>query len=228
MKKIFTILLVGCVAATAHAQQLSAGFQTGASYWLQHQQQRSLAKSAVSDHHISWEQTLFARYETKNRLAFEVGLNHNKLKQYGVVSWVLGDEGLDGETTRSTTHYTTLNVSIQYDITCPHMQECPVMKKFKDYVGVMVAPVWVNQKTDHYGEDFTRTNVDHSVKSSQVQIWAGLNNTISYALCDHLNILSVVSFQVQPEDFFSKSKPANRVNADSRFSYQFGIAYKFQ
>ncbi len=215
MKILFSILLVSCLAANAHAQNLSAGTRLGASYWLQDQPKLQEAQGQ----HISFDKAVFLRYETKGRIAYEIGVNHNRLKTAYATG---GFNPAYGGTFYYTTNYTSFNTSFQVDVSCPHFKACPVLKKLKVYTGVSLSYMIIDEKkVKPASESYPEIRGSHS----EPAIWAGLNNTMNYELNKSFLITSAFNVQVDPVSTFSKFTPSS-FQPTIRTLFQLGMAYK--
>ncbi len=228
MKKLTCLLLLYCIAVGAHAQQWSAGFLTGTSYWMDRKVQVSLPNSTLKGQHMSWEKSLFARYETKKRLAFQARLSYDRLA-YSYYSNIGDWENaiFVGGTDKLEFQFVALDLTMQYDITCPHFSSCPVMKNFKSYMGLTMSHLVMHtdaSSVDFFLNEAPRTN---SSRSTGLNFWIGLTNTTKYAFSDHLDLIADVNFLIDPAHFFNGGRSFYYNTPDSKFSFQFGAAYKF-
>ncbi len=203
MKKLFSILLVSCLAANAHAQQWSVGTRVGSSYWIRNYDYLLTERNAIGGKRLSIDNGVFVRYETKGRIAYEFGLNNSRLKYQfrpqvdDGPAWAYNDLSY-------TDNFTTLDASFQVDVTCRHMQACPVLKKFKSFVGITLSPGFLSQRVT---APATERNENIDMRGSTFQVWTSVSHTISYQLSKSFAITSVVNFQLNPESL-SKFSPA--------------------
>ncbi len=224
MKKILSLLIVSFLVADTHAQHLSAGALTGSSYWVNTQRNEGILRGSVDGQHLSWDKGMFIRYDAKKGFGLQLGLTQNSLKYQSV------EQSFDGEYSFSPrffkANYVTVNLVAQHDLTrlCGCGQACPVLKKIKNYVGATISPTFVRNKT------MSKSNTDGNVYAmnfTEFQVWAGVNNTLVYSFNEHVNLMSVVSIQMDVLPFGS-SLVISTLQPDLRYSFQLGAAYKFR
>jgi len=227
MKRTLTLLAAGLSFYTCTAQQFSGGFRTGASHWMDKQEGKCFTNSAEGQN-ITWDKELFVRYNTKGKLAFEVSIGHYafnnnyKPEQDG---FTIPEYRLLNVNERS--QNLELNLSAQYDVTCPVLQEkCPVMKRLKSYVGVLLTPTLSrNRLKTSYIDGVSEGSVQQSVSSKdEMALWTGLSHTMIYNLCDHMYVTTAVRLQIDPNRFFDNSGTLRE--RDGRAGFQIGVGYK--
>lgn len=216
MKRIFTLLSFALLTtATAGAQSFSLGGRMGTSCLWQN-----------TDHkYISFDQSVYGRYETHGRWAFEAGLGHWGGGMGTTVFAGLSDEGADYVDAHAKLNNYELNLSVQYDISCPYMQEhCPVMRRIHTFASLDVSPAWSHTNLLYNdGEDFTKPVTAH--KKNAFQLWTGLSETMICSINDHFNLVSNAGFKINPAEIFSAS--GNNYQPDARLYLQVGAAYRF-
>ncbi len=222
MKKLFSILLLSCLAANVYAQQLSGGIRLGSTFWTNIQKGTSIFESGIPGQNASITKSVFARYASKKRWAFELGFSHDQLKSTDVY-----EQGCFGPEYYTTSDYTMkyygVNMSVQYDITCSHLRSCAVMKKFKNYIGVVVNPTYIDMHTyTHAMEGYP----PHESSNYNLQVWTGLSNNIVYQFNENISLSSVCSFQLEPGQYLSIFNRGYPSTSATRFTFQVGAAYK--
>ena len=228
MKNIVSLGFAIVICCQLQAQQYSAGFRTGASYWMDKQEGKCITNS-LDGQNTTWDKEIFVRYKTKGKLVFEASMGHyafNNTMDGSNYYCVFGkDEAtILSEKINERSQNIEWNISAQYDVSCPALQQkCPVMKNLKSYIGVLATPTLSrNTTTVYYGEG------DFSSESSRDEwtVWTGLTHTLVYTLCDHMYLTSAVRMQIDPNNFFDNSGILK--NRDSRIGFQVGVGYNFQ
>jgi len=179
-----------------------------------------------TDHkYISFDQSVFGRYETRGCWAFEAGFGHWGGGMGTTVFTGQSDEGPDYTDAHARLNNYELNLSVQYDISCPYMQEhCPVMRRIRTFASLDVSPTWAHASLLYNdGQDFTRPAVSH--RKNDFQLWTGLSETMIYSINDHFNLVSNAGFRINPAQVFST--PDKDYQPNARLYWQVGAAYKF-
>lgn len=214
MKRFITILsAVLFITGAVQAQSFSAGARMGA----------SCLEQGFDHKYISFDQSVFGRYETGSRWAFEAGFGHWSGGMKTNVPAGM-NEGPGNIPAHARINNYEMNLSVQYDITCPYMQEhCPVMRRIKTYASLDISPTLSYTRLLYNDtEDFMAGETAH--RKNDVRLWTGLSETMLYQLNDHVNLVSNVGFKVNGGQLFN---PGNDYEANFRFSWQVGAAYKF-
>ncbi len=183
----------------------------------------------------TWDKELYIRYHTKGRFAFEVSAGHYAFReiQTGSIFDCIIDpvENISYSVVRNVyerSQHMEWNISAQYDISCPALQEkCPLFKNLKSYVGVMLTPTLnrVTTSTEYFKDGGTLRADD---ARDNWNIWTGLNHTLIYNLCDRMYISSAVRLQVDPSNLFNTAAPSSVYQRDSRLGMQIGLGYNFR
>lgn len=228
MKKLFLAFLVLTAFVGVRAQQISGGFRTGTSYWM-NVGDGQCPGDAVGKN-LSWDKEFFIRYNTKGKLAFEFSMGHYATKSSYVPK----------ETDQfSIPEYRTLNIrersqnlewniSAQYDATCACMQSCPLLKKMKSYIGIVVTPTLSRMETQlNYVDGVSEGSLKSTTTSrDDFSVWTGLSHTLVYNLCERMYISSAVRLQVDPNTLFDGELPETARNG--RFGFQLGLGYNIR
>ena len=233
MKKIFaTSFLITAIAGAAAAQNLSVGLRTGASCWMQRAAGDNFKLEATPGGHVSWDQEVFVRRETKGKWAFEGSLSHGSLsnRQTKTIIDDFPPYTFSGDivTTNRMDNF-GLRLSAQYDITCAHMQACPLMKHLRSYAGLSITPT-VTYFRKSYASDITNIDLSGPEGRSNFDVWTGLSHTVIFAATKHFSISAVAGAEMSPARFFSGSHlttAAGQYDPATRMSFRIGGAYRF-
>jgi len=230
MKKMLTLLAASFLFYTSNAQQFSGGFRTGASHWMDKEKGKCFSRENGRKHN-SWDKELFIRYNTKGKLAFEASLGHyslhnsytpDQLTYFAPPEYVVTNVNERSQSLE-------LNLSAQYDVTCPALQQkCPAMKRLKSYAGVILTPTLSrNTIKTTYVDEVSSSDPKTSVSSKdEMTLWTGLTHTMVYSVCEHLYVSSALRLQIDPNSFFDKHE-SGTFSRDSRMGFQIGIGYNF-
>src|SRR5688572_14419162 len=83
MKLIFSTVLALLLVQGVQAQNFSIGARTGLSHSF------DASEACTSDKELSWDKEIFARYQTKGKMAFEFRTGHYRLNSSGLThDWV--------------------------------------------------------------------------------------------------------------------------------------------
>ncbi|HRO42742.1 MAG TPA: hypothetical protein PL009_07890 [Flavipsychrobacter sp.] len=226
MKKIITLVLTTCIFYSANAQQFSAGVRTGASKWMDKKEGKCFSSSGQN---TTWDKEMFVRYNTKGKFAFEAGMGHyafsNQVTRtdYGCVYDANANiAAMYAHDVYEKSQNLEWNLSAQYDLSCPALQEkCPLMKNLKSYVGVVVSPTLSRYTTTSYSVEGNYTNKN---SRDEWSLWTGLTHSLVYKIDSRLYLSSTMRMQIDPANFFSK-QPAGSSVRDSRLGMQIGVGY---
>ena len=226
MKRIITLALATLAVTTVNAQ-ISGGIRTGASIWMDKGKGSCIGKS-LDGQNLTWDKELFARYKTSGKLVFETSLGHYVFRNSSTPP--AGDYTAPGYTNtglRERSQNIEWNISAQYDVSCPAMKSCPLLKKLTSYLGVVATPTYSSTKTElSYTKLSDGTTTTTQATNNEFTIWTGLSHTLVYDLCDHLYITSAARIQIDPNRFFEKNSGVSST-PDSRVGVQIGVGYNF-
>lgn len=217
--KYALLLIVGVVCCTTlYGQGLQAGLRTGSSMWnyINPKLHTSSAGSTGDMQRFVWDKEVFGRYETKKKWAFEISINNNSYS----------DETSNGGLNYSYNEYTMRSThsnyditgSVQYKLTCPGHNRCPILNKLKSYIGIDGGIVINTAKytfTDNTGKVY-RSYVNST------NIMAGIHHYMAYSLGKKISAISLAAFNVNPDVLFSKLPTTDR---DCKVSLRLGIVY---
>jgi hypothetical protein len=218
MKKIFLFLSM-IAAIGANAQGLTAGLRGGASYWMQGGDKTNKPQT-MRGQHISPDVEAFVR-RSRGKWAFEGALGASAL-QYGMADGMYFFEcgnGISDFTTEI--RNVDLTLSVQRDITCPAMKSCPLLGRFRNYIGVSVTGAATRSTAR-----FINENAGSDMSYTTYKFWTGVNNTLTFDLCKKTQIIATGYVRIVPTDFFS-SYHFYEFNPVARAGVQLGGAYKF-
>lgn len=229
MKKIILLSLLAGTFTAAQAQNFSGGLRTGASAWMDKTEGKCFSNAGGKN--ATWDKEFFVRYQTKGKFAFEAGIGHyamgSRLTDDGYRNVLEnGTATTYRQQTEQRSQHVEWNVSAQYDMSCPALQErCPLMKKLKSYVGVVASPTWSRITTSGTGYEgignFERTRDDW-------RVWTGVSHTMVYSLCENMYLSSSVRMQIDPANFFNGSTASTGTGRDSRLGMQIGLGYNLR
>lgn len=235
MKKVFTSLALLLVAGTVSAQNFSGGLRAGMNC------ENALDNQLESHGHMTtFQKEVFARYQGKSKWAFELSVGHEQYKnsslshQFFTIDNFSG-EGIGGpvwETMGLNLSVVKVTLKAEYEMSCAQSDHCPLMSRFKNYMGIIAGPSFVRQEqnrtiTPERGAPSTYTTHDNSVA-----LWAGLSNTLQFFLTKQLYISGNMNYQVNVTDGTLYSSmiagpTAGYTDPNSRFSATLGIGYNF-
>lgn len=235
MKKAITSLLLLLAAGTVSAQNFSGGLRAGLNC------QSAIDNNLKSHGHLTtFQKEAFVRFETKGKWAFEVSGGHEQYKNashsrtFHVIDNFSG-EGMGGpmwETTGINRTAYTVSIKAEYEMSCGQSAHCPLMRRFKNYIGLVAGPSFVHHKTSMMQETVSGASTLHRYDDHSVQLWAGLSNTLQYALSGNLFISGNLNYQVNVADgtLFSPlfaGQLTGYYEPNNRFTGTLGIGYKF-
>lgn len=227
MKKILTLACFSFLFYGTQAQQFSGGIRTGASSWMN---KGDKCFTSSGGHNITWDKEIFIRAvsPSNSKLVFEASMGHYALKNTYSGSDISTSEPSQILKIQERSQNLEWNLSAQYNLTCPMMQDkCPMMKKLKSYIGVVLTPTLSRSTTN---TDYVDNVIDNTIKTSttsrdEFSLWAGVTHTLVYNLCDHMYITSAARLQVDPNRLFDQS--ATERTRVSRMGVQIGVGYNF-
>ncbi len=233
MRKLLPLAAIGLLAVSnVSAQSLTAGLRSGVSCWSQRAPKGGGFLEATPGKHLSWDKELFLRREGRGRWAFEAGVSHSALTDRRQISPIINHTSanqtlLPHMRTRRSDNL-ELTLSAQYDITCSYMKACPLMKRFRSYVGASVTPALTKftESTDFGLVDGVnyRTETD----AEWFQTWIGLSHTMQYEATPHLVLSTVVEGRAAPTELLSGPAPGYEMATPAaRFSFRIGAGYRF-
>lgn len=219
MKRILTLGLV-LISVASFAQSTSLGLRTGVNVL---KNKSEGCRSGVS----AWSNEAYFRQRTKSKFAFEGGINYAATGRRNIQPMI--ENGFEAPAFKTTsikqnTQFIAATVGLQYDVTCPAMQSCPVLKRLKSYVGIRVSPtinVYNTESNVQKISDGSNSVVNN--QRSDYTIWTGLTHTMVYNFCCRYYISSEAQLKMDPNSFFSKS--ANE-DLNTGASFQIGVGYK--
>jgi hypothetical protein len=218
MRPILFLLCLS-LALPSLAQRFAAGLRTGATYWPNSTHYLQITKGNSG---FNWEKSVYGRYESKGRFAAELGISYNHFNYtYAIPQWTEFAPPINELLShRSTSDVFTANAMAQIRVT-------KNASKLTSYFGAGIS----------YGRHFERHNfILQNVKTGEVfkdapisnnaLVACGINNYTSYAISQHLNIHSVISFDIDPFSALSSFAPATQY-VDSRLAWSIGCGYTF-
>ena len=231
MKKIIALVCLGFLFCETQAQEFSGGFRTGASKWMTKDGGNCFSNS-IDGKNMSWDKEIFVRMvsPSNSKLVFEASMGHYALKNTynGNDLNTFAPQQPQIVRIKERSQNLEWNLSAQYNLTCPMMQDkCPLMKKIKNYVGVVLTPTLSRNVTEtDYVNNVTESTIKTSTTSrDEFSLWAGVTHTIVYNLCDHMYITSAARLQVDPNKLFDKS--GSERSRAGRMGVQIGVGYNF-
>jgi len=208
------------------AQQHALGLRTGGSYWIDHSK-GSPSDGSHANSQGSWDQQIFYRYETGGKWAFETSVTHYTLNYtdgFNDAPDVI-NSGYHNTGLHEKSQNMEWTVSMQYDISCPAMKKCPVLRKLKSFAGVLLSPTWSKTTTElTYQKISDLSKLATQRTEYEMNLWAGVSHTLTYEVNTHFIVSSQVSFQLQPDRFFDKH-PGVSSAPDTRMSWELGLGY---
>lgn len=216
----YTLLLFIWVicSTTLYGQGLQVGLRTGSSMWNYINPKLHTASAGTTGdmQRFVWDKEVFGRYETKKKWAFEISMNNNSYRDE------TSNGGLNYSynefTMRSTHSNYDITGAVQYKLTCPDHNKCPMLNKLKSYIGIDGGIVINTAKytfTDNVGKVY-RSDA-HSTN-----IIAGIHHYMAYSLGKRISVTSLAAFNVNPDVLFSKAPTTDR---DCKVSLRLGIVY---
>lgn len=224
MKLIITTFLATLALQSVSAQEFSVGIRTGLG--------KTMDVSRISAGTIdnTWDKELFVRYETKRRLAFEVGgtqynTSHSMEPMIWECNWGLPityeDAGMNAKSSIIDFH-----LSAQYDISCGYIKEnCPFMKNFRSFIGVNIGARYESAEVTRYQKQISDGHITKEV-SEQAGIntaQMGLSHTITYRL-KKIVFSSVAAYTVYPWSMSTMYIDGNAY-PNSKLSLRIGVGY---
>lgn len=230
MKLILTTILATLALQNASAQDFSVGIRTGLG--------KTMDVSRISAGTIdnTWDKELFVRYQTKRRLAFEVGGTQYNYQRAGI--WhnsgcIVNYEPLYFSAPTSENLITTTNVNmldlslgVQYDISCNALKDkCPLMKNLSSFIGANVIGKMANVETRSVDKRISDGQINETeYKDFGIQdIYLGLNHTLTYNI-KRVYITSVVGYSISTA-IFQRRMTSNDWPIGSRLSLRIGVGY---
>ncbi|HTM66723.1 MAG TPA: hypothetical protein VL093_10410 [Flavipsychrobacter sp.] len=226
MKKLLLFSIAIASFAASDAQQLSGGFRTGVSHWMDQQKGKCFTNS-VDGQSLTWDKEIFVRYQTKGKLAFEASMGQYAFNNIRTDANNYG--GYYDVHLKERSQNLEWNLTASYDVTCPEMNACPMMKHLKSYLGVVFTPTLTRYTTElKYREvNDVATYTSAESRRDDFSIWTGLSHTLVYELCDHMYISSALRLQVDPNRIFEKHSGVSSY-PDSRVGLQVGFGYNLR
>ena len=219
MKKILTFALI-LAGFTSYAQSTSIGVRTGASMF-------SSKEDGCRGGNAAWSNEVYFRRKTKSRIAFEAGLNYASLGRKDVPVnevWYFEAPAFNPTRIQQRTQYLAANLGLQFDVTCPAMQACPLLSRFKSYIGVNVSPTLTSRQVETQGtRSIDGAFLMYQDNFNDFSIWTGISHTMVYNFCCRYYVSSTARFQLDPFNYFS-GLPDN--GATKMASLQVGVGYK--
>lgn len=231
MKKIILAMALLTMSKSLSAQGLQAGIRTGAgiNYQVYDMQERK---------DYSWVNQLSIRYETKKKLAFELGFEHN----YTAFNHTPNDNhrvyfessfappSIQELSRKVQMNRLALNLVAQYDITCPALQQkCPLLKRFKNYIGIQISPSRTLYTEDSRLLDLrdNRTITDNRYRYSFYDISIGFSNTMKYSVSTKLDVVANISILMGTGGFGSAYSDASwTYRANTLVNKTIGVNYR--
>ncbi|MBS1782097.1 MAG: hypothetical protein JSS78_03435 [Bacteroidetes bacterium] len=228
MKQILVLIFVGISSNFSQAQNFAIGVRTGVSYWMEHQRE-NCQTNAINGQHITWDKAFFVNYKSKKHWLFELSgeqyaFNQGNIKEtYGCdYNAVYNTYALWVNRTHETSQNYTINLSIQYQVSCPKIEsKCKLMARLHNYVGITISPT--------FSKNITKYGVEESVQTKSIQhettFWSGIQHSLRFDLNKRIYLNSYVLGQINPMDFFSDySILQNKRNV--RMNVGLGIGYR--
>lgn len=226
MKKILTLIISGLAFLQADAQDLSGGFRTGASKWMD--KDNSCGIKRMDNGNLTWDKEFFIRYQASEKVVLEAGMGHYAYKatyrepENFIPAHAEGSFYISSERSQNL----EWNLSAQYDMTCAGLQAaCPLLKRIKSYAGVVLTPTLsrntITEARVGDAEGYTRES-----SRDQWSLWTGLTHTLTYELCNQLYLSSAVRLQIDPNRFFDAS--AQLPDRNTRLGLQLGVGYNIR
>ncbi|MCB9044811.1 MAG: hypothetical protein H6550_01605 [Chitinophagales bacterium] len=215
------------VSSPVFAQNFSFGARAGVG----NTYDMSSLKSGVLDKSLDKE--LFLRYQSKGRLAFEVSCiqyngTHTTPAQIFDCRWGETEPptSTDGGS-NALSNYVDLNLSAQYDISCPYIQEhCPVMKHLRSFIGINIGARYQSSTNKHYVISLSDGSISQEItRYKEINTpQAGLTHTLTYSF-GKFYASSVASFYIRPWDM-SAMYMNSSIYPDSKLSLRLGLGYR--
>lgn len=227
MKKFIALISASFIFCNLHAQQLSIGARMGGSQWLN--MQNDLTKS-TNNSSATWDKELFVRYKTKGKITLEATIGHYAFDQTTNPDYSNELPNPNGyQIVKINEHSQNIewNLSAQYNITCPSMQACPVMKHIQSYIGFVLSPTLSHSTTSITTRKLNDGSLTtFSESGNNLTMWAGLSHTLTYSINKNFYLTSVARLQFDPNELFNNSGQTPSPN--TRFGLQFGVGYNLK
>ncbi|MCB9044812.1 MAG: hypothetical protein H6550_01610 [Chitinophagales bacterium] len=230
MKLITTTLLAALLCGSLYAQSFSAGLRSGIGKTL------DVAKINEGTINNTWDKELFLRYETKGRFAFEAGatqyiFTRNNSDSYvnTIICFPADDYYYKYERVSQFNKYNVIDfgLSAQLDLTCKGMQQCPVLKNMRSFVGVYGSMGYAYTTTTYTDRSYADGMEVNRILEDKYpyNVTLGLNHTLKYTI-NKMYITSVVAYGIQPGSF-SYMYWAGDPTPNSKLSLRLGAGYNF-
>lgn len=221
MKYLFSIILALLIVQTAGAQGISAGLRTGVGNTFD----ITSAKEGIK--HNYWEKQLFLRYETRGRLAFEFSTTQYNYTYDEAPQILETFAPMDHEplALRIQNNNIDFGLSVQYDLSCPALQDkCAIMKNFRTYLGVTAVVILAERTEIATNRYYSDGHVAESrIKQTSINdMQFGINHTTKYSF-NRFFLTSTVTMTISPWEIGSFAPAAYTEN--SMFNLRIGAGY---
>jgi hypothetical protein len=229
MNRLLSICLLLLTSINLHAQSLTAGLRANASYRLQPADHSGSKLEAMDGDHMNIAPEIFARYTLKKKWAFEASFNGSKYSPPDIAGEVYDKpQPHDTVLERHKAEYFDLTFTALYELTCPYMNKCPVLKRLHSYVGLSVGVMHAKSESDIFTEgDFNPAPPDYvRFHSNENWFWTGITHSLTYDLGKRIKLNSSAYFKVRPTLMLSDYRFNSKYELAAQFGFQLGAAYR--
>jgi|GEM_PF-2213775 len=224
MKFVFTSLLLFLAAATVSAQTFSGGLRAGVSSW--HFYNDQMEGQALA---TSFTKEAFIKGAGFGKWAFEVAVSHDRYRNNHIP---MPDNGLPTPDSKADRAAYQLHLKGMYELSCNKSADCPLMKRFKNYIGVVFSPTVASIETEQYMRRYDAEDGWSNSKFSKIEYWFGATHTLEYWLYAKWYISGSVTAEINPfkEDPWRRSTVPGYERytmPNARITGTLGIGYKF-
>jgi hypothetical protein len=222
MKRLFALFLFVAASPTLNAQVLSLGARLGPTAYLEESFSETLHPFDYQQGAITPE--LFARYQRKNRWAFEASLVAPTRLYYEERVSAVG-AGWQHGLQVTHTHYYELGLTAQYELSCPHAKKGAKPLRLHYYMGASAVLALVHDRSEVYSDTNPEASV-MTIVNNDFQVWGGLNHMLAYDISRNWTLTAIGDFRVNLDYLVSFRHSYIADYPDASIGFRVGAAYR--
>lgn len=225
MRNLILCCLISLFAGTLHAQTFSGGFRAGMSGWRYYNDNLEGRTAGTSFTKEVFIRSVFEKW------AFETGLSHDHYKSDQIPDPDRYSQ-LPAYFQEMRTSY-QLRLKGSYELLGACKGPWPVLKRFKNYIGVVVSPAIADISTSEawisppYNPG---TGSRREFRYIKLELWLGFSNTLEYWFNDRFSAAAELSVEANPfkrESWNYNSLASANYFPNARFTGALGLACRF-